>query len=110
MTPKRDELADRVRMMVVGAEQKRMFGSIAFLVDGRILVCTWGDGDLLVRVDPDRGPELCLQPGVAVAEMGPSRRTMGPGWLAVSGEVIATDEELLEWIDIAREFHAASGA
>lgn len=101
------ELADRVRALLAGErpEQKRMFGSIAFLVDDRLLVAAWGDGDLLVRVDPERSPELQRQPGVRIAEMGSSRRTMGPSWLTVEAARLVDDDALLFWIDVAREYH-----
>ncbi len=110
MDEKRAELADRVRALLADEPtcvQKRMFGSIAFLVNGRILVGTWGDGDLLVRVDPGRSADLQLRDGVRPAEMGAQRMSMGPGWLAVAASAIADDAALLEWIDIAREFNAA---
>ena len=109
---KRAELADRVRALLAGEptrEEKRMFGSVAFMVNGRMLVATWGDGDLLVRVDPARSAALQLRPGVRPAEMGAKRTSMGPGWLAVSASAIADDGSLLEWIDVAREFNVAQG-
>lgn len=110
MSERRAELADRIRAMLSGenAEQKRMFGSLAFMVEERLLVAAWGEGDLLVRVDPERSPELQLLPGARIAEMGPSRRSMGPSWLTVDADALLDDDQLLFWIDVAREFHAAS--
>ncbi|MFT4213617.1 MAG: TfoX/Sxy family protein [Microbacterium sp.] len=104
----RAELADRIRALLVGdsPEQKRMFGSIAFLVGGRLLVAAWGEGDLLVRVDPECSPDLRVRHRARIAEMGPSRRTMGPSWLTVDAVEIADDDRLLFWIDVAREYHA----
>ena len=107
MSEKRAELADRIRALLADEptrEDKRMFGSLAFLVRGRLLVAAWGEGDLLVRVDPERSAELLLRDGVRPAEMGPQRKRMGLGWLDVAAEVVAEDEELLFWIDLAREF------
>lgn len=111
MNEKRAELADRVRAMLAGerAEQKRMFGSLAFLLDGRLLVAAWGEGSLLVRVDPERSDELRLTPGVSRAEMGAARTPMGPSWLNVDAAAIADDDQLLAWIDLAREYHVTSG-
>lgn len=110
MNEKRAELADRVRSLLADeptCEERRMFGSLAFMVNGRMLVATWGDGGLLVRVDPDRSADLQLRDGVGQAEMGAKRTSMGPGWLAVAAATIADDQSLLEWIDVAREFNAA---
>ena len=80
-----EELADRVRALLTldgDIEEKRMFGTRAFLVDGHILVGARPGGVLLVRVDEEHGAALVTRQGVAVAVMGP--RTMGTGWLDVS--------------------------
>lgn len=99
-----EELADRVRALLgVGddVEEKRMFGTRAFLIDGHILVGARAGGVLLVRVLEENGAALVTRPGVATAVMGP--RTMGTGWLDVSPEAIADDELLMAWLDVARE-------
>jgi hypothetical protein len=99
-----DELADRVRALLTldgDVEEKRMFGTRAFLLDGHILVGVRTGGVLLVRVDEERGASLIMRPGVATAVMGP--RTMGTGWLDVSPEAHETDDDLAFWLDIARE-------
>ena len=98
------ELADRVRALLMaesGLEEKRMFGTRAFLLDGRILVGTRKEGVLLVRVIEERGTELLTEPGVSVATMG--AKTMGPSWLDIEPAVIETDGALMFWIDAARE-------
>ncbi|KJQ54933.1 TfoX/Sxy family protein [Microbacterium sp. SA39] len=106
-----EELADRVRALLgTGAdlEEKRMFGTRAFLVDGRILVGARKNGVLLVRVDEETGAALLTQPGVEVAVMG--AKTMGNSWLDVSPEVLADDDTLMFWLDAAREVNEASRA
>src|SRR5690606_32785317 len=100
---------DRIRSLLADeptCEQKRMFGSLAFMVHSRLLAAAWGEADLLVRVDPERSADLLLMDGVRQAEMGRQRKKMGRGWLDVAAEVIADDERLLFWIDTAREFAA----
>lgn len=112
MSEKRAELADRIRSLLADesrCEQKRMFGTVAFLVNGRILVAAGGDGGLLVRVDAERSAELLLLPGAGQAEMGAARKSMGPGWLWVDAQVLADDASLLFWVDAAREFNAGAG-
>ncbi|MBT2486295.1 MULTISPECIES: TfoX/Sxy family protein [unclassified Microbacterium] len=104
-----EELADRVRaLLTVGSdiEEKRMFGTKAFLDRGRILVCARNSGVLLVRVDEESGAALVTQPGVAPAAMG--TQTMGTRWLDVSPEVLEDDDALMLWLDAAREAHAAA--
>ncbi|MFS0894020.1 TfoX/Sxy family protein [Microbacterium sp. 179-I 3D3 NHS] len=99
-----EELADRVRALLsIGAEieERRMFGTRAFLLDGRILVGARKNGVLLVRVDDENGPALLTEPGASHAVMG--TRTMGSGWLDVAPEAIADDDGLMFWLDAARE-------
>lgn len=82
-----DELAGRVRALSGGAEEKRMFGSLAFCVDGRIVVCMRGDG-LLVRVGlPGMPATLAVDDGVHPAVMG--TREMH-GWVTVPADLVDT--------------------
>lgn len=98
------ELADRIRALLGGTdeiEERAMFGSRAFLSDGRILVGARKGGVLLVRLDAERAAVLQTERGVSRAVMG--ARTMSENWLDVSPEVIADDAALMQWIDLARE-------
>ncbi|MCM3780999.1 TfoX/Sxy family protein [Microbacterium hydrocarbonoxydans] len=98
-----EELADRVRALLTlggDVEEKRMFGTRAFLIDGHILVGARSAGVLLVRVREETGAALVARPGVTTAVMGP--RTMGTGWLDVAPEATADDEALAFWLDVAR--------
>lgn len=102
------ELADRVRALLMSEpelEEKRMFGTRAFLLNGRILVGARKEGVLLVRVTEEKGTALLTEPGVAVAVMG--AKTMGPSWLDVSPAAIEDDDSLMFWVDAARESAAA---
>lgn len=50
------DLADRLRPLFEGEatlREKRMFGGLAFLVDGAMAVCASHDGGLLVRIAPE---------------------------------------------------------
>jgi TfoX/Sxy family transcriptional regulator of competence genes len=99
-----EELADRVRALLTlggDVEEKRMFGTRAFLIGGHILVGARSAGVLLVRVHEETGAALVTRPGVTTAVMGP--RTMGTGWLDVAPEATADDEALAFWLDVARE-------
>ena len=99
-----NELADRVRALLSAdaeIEERRMFGTRAFLDDGRILVGARPGGVLLVRVDDENGAALLTRPGAARAVMG--ARTMSSGWLDVVPDVIEDDAALMFWLDVARE-------
>ncbi|MFE6733262.1 TfoX/Sxy family protein [Microbacterium sp. NPDC057650] len=101
------ELADRIRALLGadGIEERRMFGSRAFLQGGKILVGARKGGVMLLRVDAEHGAELVLRPGVSRARMG--GRSMSTNWLDVAPEALADDAALVVWLDIAREDLAA---
>lgn len=82
-----------------------MFGGQSFMVDDKLTVGVFGDGHLLVRVDPERGRELVRRPGASVSEMG-AGRTMGPGWIRVEPSAVDDDEELATWVGEALAFTA----
>ncbi|MCK2037135.1 TfoX/Sxy family protein [Microbacterium sp. SSW1-49] len=105
-----EELADRVRALLStagGVEERRMFGTRAFLLDGHILVGARPGGTLLVRVDEETGAALSTRVGVARAVMG--TRTMATGWLDVIADAITDDGELMYWLDVARENAEGAG-
>lgn len=93
-----EELARRIRERFLTERdvvERRMFGGLAFLLDGSMTVAASGTGGLLARVDPDEGEALCRADGVAPTIM--NRRPMR-GWLQVAPDVIETDEALDEWV------------
>jgi hypothetical protein len=62
-----EDLAERVRTLVAGEKglsEIRMFGGLAFLVNGNMAVSASGQGDLLLRVDPATTDVLAARPHV----------------------------------------------
>jgi hypothetical protein len=99
-----DELASRVRAQIgllPGVVEKRMFGGMAFMLDGNMLVGILGDGALLARVGRDGYAAALERPGAGPMTM--SGRQMS-GFVEVRGEGIETDEDLGGWIELARRF------
>jgi TfoX/Sxy family transcriptional regulator of competence genes len=104
-----EELADRVRKLLsVRAEvsEKKMFGSLCFLVSGNLAVCARREGELLVRLGPEDAERASGEDGVRVAEMGPRKRRM-KGWVFVSPERLAAEEDLTEWVEAGADFAAS---
>jgi hypothetical protein len=95
-----DVLAARIRDLI-GPDpeltEKKMFGGLAFLIRGHLAISASGRGDVLVRADPGRSDELAAAAGATVAVM---RGREMPGWLRVSQEHVAGDDELAEWVEI----------
>src|SRR3954470_3164841 len=97
-----EALAERVRDRLAalpGVTTKRMFGSLAFLTDGRLTVGVTGD-DLMVRVGPDGAEAALAEPGTRLMQMG--RRQMR-GWIRVDGTEL-DDDVLAGWLERARAF------
>jgi TfoX/Sxy family transcriptional regulator of competence genes len=93
-----EDLADRIRELVAderGITEKRMFGGLAFLVDGHMAVSASGQGGLLVRVDPDETERLVERAHVRRFEM---RGRSMDGWLRVDDAGLRTKRQLGAWV------------
>lgn len=104
------ELIERLRGLLADEPSTRevsMFGGRSFMVNDKLVASALRNGDLLVRVAPERDRELAGMPGATSAEMG-AGRTMGPGWLAVSAAAIAGGEQLSFWLGAALEYNRAT--
>ncbi len=94
------ELADRIRELVdvdAGLTEKRMFGGLAFLIDGHMAVSASNQGGLLLRVDPKRTDDLVATPGAARFEM---RGREMDGWLRIDPAALQTEDDLARWVEI----------
>ena len=92
-----ERLADDVRALIgdhAGLTEREMFGGIAFMINGNMAVGVSGD-ELMVRVGKDGHDEAIELPGARQFDM--TGRPM-KGWLLVSEEGLATDQDLLTWI------------
>ena len=78
-----EDLANRIRELIAGepgVTEKKMFGGLAFLINGNMSVSASGQGGLLLRVDPDETDRLAEQPH---AEPMVMRGRPMQGWLRV---------------------------
>ena len=101
------QAAERIRTILAAEPSTRevsMFGGLSFMVNDKMIVNVRRGGDLLVRVDPSRSPQLGADHGARFAEMG-AGRAMGPGWIDVAAQLTATDSQLRFWLDVAMEFN-----
>lgn len=109
MSPDRTRLPDRIRALLAAKPPTRevMFGGLSFMVNEKMVASVRSDGDLLVRVDPERGAELVTRDGARPAVMG-AGRAMGAGWIDFAEQAIATHEQLSFWIEVALEYNEVS--
>jgi TfoX/Sxy family transcriptional regulator of competence genes len=91
-------LAERIRAVVQtepGLTEKRMFGGLAFLIQGNMAVSASSRGGLLLRVDPAMAESLVSAPGVRRFEM---RGREMDGWLHLDAEAVDADDDLRGWV------------
>ena len=94
-----EELADRIRDVLAGdrtVTEKRMFGGLAFLVDGKLAVAASSKGGLLARIDPAQHDRLTRSAHVEAFVM---RGRPMDGWLHVDADAVRTTRQLRTWVD-----------
>jgi TfoX/Sxy family transcriptional regulator of competence genes len=97
-------LAQRVRELfqdTPGVQEKRMFGGLAFMVQGNMAVGVSGKNALLCRLGSDLFAAALEKPHVKPMVHG--GRIM-KGFLYVDPAGVAEDEDLLYWVDLCRDY------
>jgi TfoX/Sxy family transcriptional regulator of competence genes len=92
------DLADRIRELLGpqrGVEEKRMFGGLAFLINGNMSVAVSRQGGLMVRVPPDDTEKLLTRAHVTPMVMA-GREVRG--WLRVEADGVKTKRQLTDWV------------
>ena len=99
-------LAQRVRESLFNladfadASERKMFGSLVFMVNGHMTCGVDGEG-LMLRVGADRYEEALALP--YAAEMDFTGRPM-KGFLYISWEGLESDEDLSRWLALSLSF------
>jgi hypothetical protein len=94
------ELAERIRDVIdvrTGVAERKMFGGIAWMVNGNMACGIIGE-DLMVRLDRDDAE--------AEAHVGPMEFTGRPmaGFILVDAGGIGSDPDLARWVDAGADF------
>ena len=95
-----EELAARIRALVAGepgVTEQKMFGGLAFLVNGNMSVAASREGGILLRVDPEQSDALTESTGAAPFVM---RGRAMQGWLRVAPETLRDDAALARWVEV----------
>jgi TfoX/Sxy family transcriptional regulator of competence genes len=85
---------------LAGLTEKKMFGGLAFLLNGN-MACGVHSDELIVRLDPDDTDAALAEPGARVFDM--TGRPM-KGWLLVDADGVAEDADLRRWIGRGVEY------
>jgi len=90
-----EELAERIRSLLEGEpglSEKKMFGGLAFLINGNMAVAASGQGGIMLRVDPSETESLLDEPSVRRVVM---RGREMSGWLRIDP---AAEDALASWV------------
>jgi TfoX/Sxy family transcriptional regulator of competence genes len=93
-----EDLANRIRELIAtepGLTEKKMFGGLAFLINGNMSVSASGQGGLFLRVDPADNDALIAKPHASQAVM---RGREMEGWLRVDADGVKTKRQLEPWV------------
>jgi TfoX N-terminal domain len=95
-----EDLAYRLRDLIQhepGFSEKKMFGGLAFLINGHMAVAASREGGLLLRVDPAQTETVLRDKHAEPFEM--RGRSMS-GWLRIIPAGTTSDDELERWVAI----------
>lgn len=104
MSQASEHLADRIREILgnrFSFREQKMFGGVAFMLNGNMFVGPLKDGGLLVRTGKENYDEALTRPGARPMTM--TGRTMS-GFIEVEPDAIEDDDDLAGWIDFALAF------
>jgi TfoX/Sxy family transcriptional regulator of competence genes len=99
-------LADRIRDVLSarnGVSERKMFGGIAFMLDGKMAVGVIGE-DLMVRLDPADAERALAEPHTRPMDFT-GRPSKNMVYVDPSGT--SSDADLASWVDAGAD-HAAS--
>lgn len=102
-----EKLANRIRKALADlpkVEEKRMFGGLAFLVNGKMCVNVSGV-ELMCRFDPKQQSVIETRPGFRPMIMN---RRKYKGYCYVDPEYLGSKKELDFWLQLALDYNPAA--
>jgi TfoX/Sxy family transcriptional regulator of competence genes len=95
-----EDLADRIRHLLADEDhltERKMFGGLAFLVNGNMAIAASGQGGILVRSDPKRTVPSGAEPAIM-------RDRPMEGWFRVDDDNVKTKAQLRKWVRIGTAY------
>jgi TfoX/Sxy family transcriptional regulator of competence genes len=99
-----EDLANRIRELAAnedGLTEMKMFGGLAFLINGNMTVAASAHGGLMVRVHPESTQQAISRPHASIVVM---RGRELAGWIRVAPEGVRTRRQLGSWVRRGLEF------
>ena len=100
------DLAARIRKRLgkrKGLTEKKMFGGLAFLLNGN-MCCGIHGSDMIVRLDPKDTDLALKEQHTKVFDL--TGRPM-KGWILVEAKGLATDEAVARWVGTSLKYTAS---
>ena len=96
-------LAERIRKALANlpVEEKIMFGSLAFMVNGKMCL-TAGPERMMCRIDPALHEQEVKTPGCQTVVMGGREYK---GYIHIKEENLKSEKDFAHWVHLALEFN-----
>jgi TfoX/Sxy family transcriptional regulator of competence genes len=94
------ELAEQIHNLIgddPDLTEMKMFGGLAFLINGNMAVAATSQGGFMVRTNPAYAEKILRSSKARLMNM--KGRTM-PGWILVNAEDIYDQKVLKHWVDL----------
>lgn len=101
-----EELAARIRSTLgkrKGLSEKKMFGGLAFLLNGN-MCCGVHGSEMILRLDPKDTDAALNEKHVRAFDL--TGRPM-KGWLLIAGPALAGTKALARWVEVSVEYASA---
>ena len=102
-----ENLAARIRNQLGkkrGLTEKKMFGGIAFLLNGN-MSCGVHGAEMIVRLTPDKTDAALEQKHTRVFDLSGGRPMKG--WILVGREGLNTEKDLAKWVETGVKYAAS---
>lgn len=98
-----EKLAERIRKALSGlpVEEKKMFGSLAFMVNGKMCL-TAGPERMMCRIEPDLHEQEVKRHGCNTVIMGGREYK---GYIHIQEENLKPEKDFYHWVRLALEFN-----
>ncbi len=99
-----NKLAERIRKRLgkrAGLTEKKMFGGIAFLLNGNMCCGVHGQ-EMIVRLDPEETDKALSLRNTRVFDLSGGRPMKG--WILVQPKGLATEDALAKWVGVAVKY------
>lgn len=93
-------IAEVLKAQGTKPEHKKMFGGVAFMINGNMSVGITNKGDFMVRFDGERHAEISKWPGAKPMTFGKGDMR---GFLFVDADAVANNRALEKWVKLSLE-------